>query len=95
MILSWNWKPVAKYSIENKRSAQKEIESVATKKDRQRIVRRIAELADDPRPPACEKLSGSQYYRIRQGRYRIIYEVQDEKLIVIIIKVGDRKDVYR
>ena len=86
---------MVKYSIEIKRSAQKEIESISTKKDRQRIIRRITALANDPRPPGCEKLSGSEHYRVRQGRYRIIYEVQDKKLIIVLIKVGDRKDVYR
>ena len=86
---------MANYSIEIKRSAQKEIESIGTKKDRQRIVRRILALADDPRPPGCEKLSGSVHYRVRQGRFRIIYEVRDRKLIVVVIKVGDRKDVYK
>ena len=86
---------MAKYSLEIKQSAQKEIESIGTKKDRQRIVRRIGALANDPRPPGCEKLSGSDHFRIRQGRYRIVYEVQDKKLIIVVIKVGDRKDVYR
>ena len=86
---------MVKYSLEIKRSAQKEIESIGTKKDRQRIVRRIGALASDPRPPGCEKLSGSEHFRIRQGRYRIVYEVQDKKLIIVVIKVGDRKDVYR
>ena len=86
---------MVKYSIEIKRSARKEIESVGTKKDRQRIVHRIAELANDPLPPGCEKLSGGEHYRVRQGRYRIIYEIRDKKLIIVVIKVGDRKDVYK
>ena len=86
---------MAKYSLKIKRSAQNELESIGTKKDRQRIVRRIAALADDPRPPGCEKLSGSEHYRVRQGQYRLIYEVQDKKLIIVVIKVGDRKDVYK
>lgn len=86
---------MANYSIRIKRSAQKEIEAIGTKKDRQRIVSRIAELAKDPRPPGCEKLSASDYYRVRQGQYRIVYEIQDEILIVVVIKVAHRKDVYR
>jgi mRNA interferase RelE/StbE len=86
---------VANYSIRIKRSAQKEIEAIGTKKDRQRIVSRITELAKDPRPPGCEKLSASDYYRVRQGQYRIVYEIQDEILIIAVIKVAHRKDVYR
>jgi len=86
---------VAKFSLKIKRSAQKEIESIGAKGDRQRVVRRIAALADDPRPPGCEKLSGGEHYRVRQGRYRIIYEIQDTQLIIVVIKVGNRKDVYR
>jgi mRNA interferase RelE/StbE len=86
---------VASYKIQIKRSAQKEIKAVDTKKDRQRIVRRIQELASEPRPPGVEKLSGSPYYRVRQGAYRIVYEIQDDVLIIHILKVGHRKDVYR
>lgn len=86
---------MASYKIQIKRSAQKEIKAVGTKKDRQRIVRRIQELASEPRPPGVEKLSGSPYYRVRQGAYRIVYEIQDDVLIIHILKVGQRKDVYR
>ena len=86
---------MASYKILIKRSAQKEIESIGSKRDRQRIVSRIQGLANDPRPPGSEKLSGSPYFRIRQGRYRIVYEIQDEVLIVHILNVGHRKDVYR
>jgi len=86
---------VANYKILIKCSAQKEIQAVGTKKDRQRIVMRIQELSVEPRPQGSEKLSGSPYYRVRQGRYRIVYEIQDEVLIVHILKIGHRKDVYR
>jgi len=86
---------VASYKILIKRSAQKEIESVGTKKDRQRIISRIQSLAEDPQPVGGEKLSGSPYFRVRQGLYRIVYEVQDDVLVVHIVKVGHRKDVYR
>ncbi len=86
---------MASYKIEIKRSAQKEIQAVGTKKDRYRIVKRIKELAADPRPPGVEKLSGSPCYRVRQGAYRIVYEIQDDVLIIHILKVGHRKDVYR
>lgn len=86
---------MASYKIQIKRSAQKEIKAVGTKKDRQRIVRRIQALASEPRPPGAEKLSGSPYYRVRLGTYRIVYEIQDDVLIILILKVGHRKDVYR
>ena len=52
-------------------------------------------LADDPRPPGATKLSGFERYGIRQGRYRILYTVEDPVLLVPVIKIGDRKDVYR
>jgi mRNA interferase RelE/StbE len=87
---------VASYRILIKKSAAKELESVAGKKDRERITRRILALADDPRPPGVEKLSGtSEKYRIRQGDFRILYEILDEVLVVNVVKIGDRKDAYR
>jgi len=86
---------VERYRVLIKPSAAKEIEAIPNKKDRQRIVRRIQELATDPRPPGVQKLSGHDRYRIRQGSYRIIYGVEDDKLIVYVVKVGHRKDVYR
>ncbi len=79
-----------------KASAAKEIEAVGQKKDRQRIVRQIQSLADNPRPAGCEKLSGqSDRYRVREGNYRIVYSVDDRTLVVNVAKVGHRKDVYR
>jgi len=86
---------VGRYRILIKASARKEIETIDRKGDRQRIVRRIRSLAANPRPPGCEKLSGQQRYRVRQGMYRIVYSVEDENLVVYVVKVGHRKDVYR
>ena len=86
---------MAKYRILIKPSAVKEIEAISPKKDRQRLVGRISKLADNPRPPGCEKLSGQEKYRIRQGRYLIVYSIKDQDLIVYVVKVGHRKDVYR
>jgi mRNA interferase RelE/StbE len=85
---------VGRYSIRIKPSAVKEIEAVPLKKDRQRIIEHISRLADNPRPDGCEKLSGQEKYRVRQGRYRILYSIADEDLIVYAVKVGRRKDVY-
>ena len=86
---------MAKYRILIKPSALKEIEAISPKKDRQRLVDRISKLSHNPRPPGCEKLSGQDKYRIRQGRYRIVYSIEDQELIVYVVKVGHRKDVYR
>ncbi len=72
----------------------KEIEAIPQKKIRQQLVRRIQHLAENPRPSGCQKLSGHDRYRIRQGVYRIVYAVEDDKLVVYVVKVGHRKDVY-
>jgi mRNA interferase RelE/StbE len=61
----------------------------------QRILHRIEALATDPRPPGSAKLTGQERYRIRQGRYRIVYSIQDKQLTVWIVKVGHRKSIYR
>ncbi len=84
-----------KYKVSIKRSAVKEIEAIPQKKERQRIIRRIGKLASDPRPPGSKKLSGHDRYRIRQGSYRIVYGIEDKELVVVVVKVGHRKDVYR
>lgn len=86
---------MAWFEVRIKPSAVKEIERIPRKKDRRRIVEHIARLADDPRPPGCRKLSGRDRYRLRQGSYRIIYAIADAKLVVYVVKVGDRRDVYR
>ena len=85
---------MARYKILIKASAAKEIERLPARKDRRRVVDRIRSLADDPRPRGCEKLSGQERYRVRQGNYRIIYSIADDILTVHVVKVGDRKDVY-
>jgi len=86
---------VAKYSLRIKKSARKELESIPTKADKRRIIKRIQSLADNPRPPGALKLSGLERYRIRQGRYRILYTIENKVLIVHVVKIGDRKDVYK
>ena len=86
---------MASYRLLIKPSAAKEIES-SPKKDRLRIVKRIQDLSTDPRPPGCEKLSGhDDKYRVRQGTYRIVYTISDVGLVICVVKVGHRKDVYR
>ena len=86
---------MGRYSVLLKPSAVKEIESIPLKKERQRVLDRIRRLSEDPRPPGCRKLSDQESYRIRQGRYRIVYTVQDRELMVEVVRVGDRKEVYR
>jgi mRNA interferase RelE/StbE len=87
---------VASYRVLIKPSAAKEIEAVDQKRDRQRIVATILALADEPRPVGCEKLAGERdRYRVRVGRYRIVYSIADDELLVLVVRVADRKDVYR
>ncbi len=85
---------MAAYKVFFKKSVEKDFESIP-KKDLQRIIKRIGGLADEPRPQGCEKLTGQERYRLRQGRYRIVYSIQDNKLTVWVVKVGHRKDIYR
>jgi mRNA interferase RelE/StbE len=87
---------VASCKVFIKPSAAKEIEAVGRREDRQRIVTRIRSLARDPRPFGVEKLSGKGgLYRIRVGRYRVVYSVGDAGRVVLVVRVGHRKDVYR
>ena len=60
-----------------------------------RILNAIDRLADDPRPSNCSKLTGHDLYRIRVGVYRVVYEVHDRDLVIVVVKVGHRRDVYR
>lgn len=85
---------MAGYKIFFKKSVEKDFRSIP-KTDLKRILERIKSLADDPRPAGCEKLTGQERYRVRQGLYRIIYSIQDYELTVWVVKVGHRKDVYR
>ncbi len=84
------------YSVLVKRSAAREIDELPTREDRQRVVRRIQGLASDPRPVGSEKLAGhAGRFRLRQGRYRIVYSIDDATATVTVFKVGQRKDVHR
>ena len=86
---------MASYSIRIKKSALKELEAVANKTDRQRIVQRIQALGKNPRPVGVQKLSGKERYRLRQGRYRILYAIEDRELTIFVIRIADRKEAYR
>jgi mRNA interferase RelE/StbE len=77
-----------------KPSAAEEVEGLP-KPERRRIIAKISSLSRDPRPPGCEKLSGHDQYRLRQGNYRILYGIEDRDRVVVVVKVGHRRDVYR
>ena len=85
---------MASYKLLIKPSAVKELENLPDK-DRARVVYRIQGLSEDPRPRGCEKLSGDDKYRIRQGKYRILYQINDDQVVVIVVKVAHRKVAYR
>lgn len=85
---------MASYNVLIKPSAAKELETVP-RKDRLRIVQKIRTLAGNPRPIGCEKLSGREQYRLRQGRYRIVYSISDPEQTVLVVKIGHRKQAYR
>ena len=85
---------MAKYKIEIKKTAIKELNNLPPS-DLKKIIKRIQSLADDPRPPGCKKLSSEEKYRIRSGNYRILYKIEDDILLIYIVKIGHRRDVYR
>lgn len=85
---------MASYRLEFSSSVAKALRAIPNA-DVARLLTRIEALADNPRPPGCEKLSGLPRYRIRQGLYRIVYEIRDDVLLVLVVKVAHRKDVYR
>lgn len=85
---------MASYKLVIKKSVAKDLRKIPTQ-DVERIISRIHSLADDPRPPGAEKLSGEEKYRVRQGNYRILYTVIDAEICVIVVNVGHRREVYR
>jgi mRNA interferase RelE/StbE len=86
---------MAKYKILVSKTAEKSLKKVP-KRDIAKIVSAIQSLALNPHPQGCRKLCGEEgVFRIRVGTYRIIYEVSGSKLIVLVLKLGHRKDVYR
>jgi mRNA interferase RelE/StbE len=85
---------MANYELIFKKSVAKDLRQFP-KQDVKRILQRIRELAVNPKPVGCEKLSGQERYRVRQGVYRIIYEIEDKRLIVMVVKIGHRREIYR
>lgn len=84
---------MAAYKIFFKSSVWKDFKSIPNK-DLTKILTCIESLGDNPRQSGCKKLSGQEKYRLRYGRYRIIYSIQDDELSIWIVKVGHRKNVY-
>jgi len=85
---------MASYRLIVRRAVAKELRPLPNR-DVERILRRVEGLSDDPRPAGCEKLSARERYRVRQGAYRIIYEVEDDALTATVVRVGYRRHVYR
>lgn len=85
---------MAKYKINFKKSVAKDLRNIP-EADVKRILNRIDKLSDNPRAEGCIKLSGQELYRLRQGQYRIIYEIRDNELVVTVIKVSHRSGVYK
>ncbi len=84
---------MGKYKVEIKKSAVKEIEKLP-KRDLQAVLEKIGSLSENPRQAGCKKLSSQEKYRVRCGDYRILYSIEDVVLIVYVVKIGHRKDVY-
>ena len=85
---------MGRYRLVFKKSVAKDLRPLPKRKI-VRLLKCIDALAEEPRPGGCEKLSGQARYRLRQGAYRIIYEIHDDSLVVVVVKIGHRRDVYR
>jgi len=84
---------MARYELRVRPSVAKDLRGIP-KADVKRILARIEALRSDPRAPGCIKLGGGELYRVRQGVYRIVYEIHDEWIVVEVIRVGHRRGVY-
>ena len=82
------------YEVEIQRKALKELRGI-NRQDRRRIVKAIDGLAEDPRPAGCKKLTDSEDWRIRVGACRIVYRIEDQRLLVLVVRIAHRSDVYR
>lgn len=85
---------MANYKLVVKKSVAKDLRSIPNKEVK-KILKRISLLCDNPRSEGCIKLSGQERYRVRQGDYRIIYEIQETELVILIVKVAHRGEVYQ
>lgn len=82
------------YCIHIERSAQKALSKIEPG-DRTRLIEAIRTLNAAPRPPGAKKLSGRDAWRIRVGSYRVLYEIQDDRLVILVVHIGHRREVYR
>jgi mRNA interferase RelE/StbE len=85
---------MGRFNLVFKKSVAKDLRGLS-KKDVARVLKCCDALTENPRAKGCEKLSGGERYRLRQGSYRIVYEIQDDVLVVVVVKIGHRRDVYR
>lgn len=85
---------MASYRLVFKRSVAKDLRTIPNQ-DVACILNCIDSLAENPRPRGCEKLSGQEKYRVRQGAYRIIYEIRDRELVITVVRIAHRRDVYQ
>jgi len=85
---------MANYRLTFKKSVAKDLRTIPVK-DIKHILKCIESLCDNPRADGCIKLSGQERFRVRQGNYRIIYEIQDSELIIMVVKVAHRSNVYK
>ena len=83
---------MARFELRIKPSVAKDLRAVR-RADLKRILKRMPDLRDDPRPKGCEKLGSAELYRVRQGVYRIAYEIDDACIVVVVIRVGHRREV--
>jgi mRNA interferase RelE/StbE len=86
---------MASYKLSISKTAERQLRELP-KQEKLRVARAITRLANEPRPQGCRKLSGhDDLFRIRVGTYRVIYSIDDHEVVVVILKLGHRKDVYR
>ena len=90
---SSNLKPTAQFEIRFLPSVRKDLRGIP-KPTVKRILEAVDRLATNPRPSECKKLTGHALFRIRVGVYRVVYEIRGDELIVVVVKVGHRRDVY-
>ena len=84
------------HQIEFRPAAVRQLEAISSRAQRRRIVNGIERLGKDPRPSGARKLEGSKCtYRIRVGDYRVLYDLLDKKLVVLVVNIGHRREVYR
>lgn len=84
---------MAEYQVLLSKSVQKQLDALPNAVV-EVLIHALYELQTEPRPFGCKKLKGREAYRIRKGNYRIIYEIEDQQLIIQIIAIGHRKDIY-